>query len=63
MSDASPDSSSARTVEDMCLPMLSAAKNMYRGFINSEALENFATGSLLLAIWLMTLVSIRFLLY
>ena len=33
MSEARPESNSTKTVDDKCLPMLSAAKNMYRGFL------------------------------
>ncbi len=34
ISEAKPDSSSASTVEDKCLPILSAAKNMYLALAN-----------------------------
>src|SRR5574338_1048606 len=36
-SDARPESRSASTVEERCLPILSAAKNMYRGLWYSFA--------------------------
>jgi hypothetical protein len=65
MSEARPDSNSANTVDDKCLPILSAAKNIYRGFLNcsQSSGEIFAIHSLFIAIWLIILVSIIFLGY
>jgi len=37
MSEARPDSNSVRTVDERCLPILSAAKNMYLGLFISLA--------------------------
>src|SRR6185436_3413394 len=59
MSDARPDSSSASTVDDKCLPILSAAKNMYLGLMYGGIYSGeicFARPASL-EIWAITLVS------
>ena len=51
MSDARPDSNSTKTVDDRCLPILSAPKNRYLGFLKFCAFsgEIFVAISLSLA--------------